>query len=144
MLVLWQTTDIDQIKCIGTPKEPQYIVRRCPVYYHGNILEVWLTLKALLLKKVFKRTQNLSGPFSQNGCHNTQQLQISTTSFIVLLQSSFGYQNNLQGLQFSKWHTSQNTQNATEGWFCGRGSHLCCSFRRFVIFDMAYNIAHNK
>ena len=32
-----------QIKYICTHTEPQHVVQLRPVYYHKNILEVWLT-----------------------------------------------------------------------------------------------------
>lgn len=64
-----------------------------PSKYSGSLANS----KASLLGKICKTTQTLSGLSSQNGCNNSQQLQIATTSVIILRQSSFKYHNNQQG-----------------------------------------------
>ena len=55
-----------------------------------NILNLCKDADTLVVLKIeCKMIPNFSGPLSQNGCGNGEQIQIATTAIILSLQSSF-------------------------------------------------------
>ena len=116
MLMLCEMTDVWPVKCICTHTESRHVVHLCPVYYYAKIVQFITILKIGKfgqLKTPVAKTNMQNGKIFQGrvlkmAAITFSMFQVSTTTIILLQQTSFKYQNNQLGLQFSKLHKTQN------------------------------------